>query len=134
MNGEKALSFINQLKTIKDMIHKHFYTYLKSIIIIQGLWSLIVSPLIIYLFLKAIHFANLNSLTEQTILQIVKNPLSLSAIILIFLITCCFTYYEQAYFLTLVAAHKNNQLINQKEIIKKINKSSNILSAFNLSS
>jgi glycerophosphoryl diester phosphodiesterase len=104
------------------MIHKHFYTYLKSIIIIQGLWSLIVSPLIIYLFLKAIHFANLNSLTEQTILQIVKNPLSLSAIILIFLITCCFTYYEQAYFLTLVAAHKNNQLINPKEIIKKINK------------
>ncbi|MCH4177923.1 MAG: glycerophosphodiester phosphodiesterase [Streptococcaceae bacterium] len=116
------MSFINQLKTIKDMIHKHFYTYLKSIIIIQGLWSLIVSPLIIYLFLKAIHFANLNSLTEQTILQIVKNPLSLSAIILIFLITCCFTYYEQAYFLTLVAAHKNNQLINPKEIIKKINK------------
>lgn len=116
------MSFINQLKIIKDMIRNHFYTYLKAIIIIQGLWSLIISPLIIYLFLKAIHFANLNSLTEHTILLIIKNPLSLSAIILIFLITCCFTFYEQAYFLTLVAAHKNNQLVNPKEIIKKINK------------
>ncbi|MBS7577787.1 MULTISPECIES: glycerophosphodiester phosphodiesterase [unclassified Enterococcus] len=114
------MSFIDQLKTIKNIIQSHLYSYLKNIIIIQGLWSLIISPLIVYLFLRAIHFVNLSSLTEQTVFQILQNPLSIISIILIVLITCCFTYFEQAYFINLVAAHKNQQTINPKENISKI--------------
>jgi len=113
---------LTTIKNTMKMFREHRQTYLGSLLVFQLIRTVIIVPLISWLFLTALRFGGLSSLTEKNVLVLLRQPFSIIFLILLGLLTILFIYYEQAYYLLLQDTQRHNQPVRFRQLFQKLNK------------
>ena len=116
------MSLLATIKQTLNLFREHRPIYLGSILVFQLIRTVIVVPLISWLFLTALRFGGLSSLTERNVLVLLRQPFSIVFLVLLGLLTILFIYYEQAYYLLLQDTHRHNQSVHFGQLFRKLNK------------
>lgn len=124
------MNILNILKSSFNRVKDNKYEYIISNIFFQILRIILFIPIYSILFSFILKRSNVTSITDKTIINLLKTPSALIFTIILLTLMAFLVFYELAYYFLLADNQRNNYKYNLKDIFRKINKKAKYFISF----